>query len=91
MKLLYFGIAIPKEYDNPNWSHAFRDWLQSVEFEYETGKLSIDSMLLEYEFFDSQVRDISNKLRAYCRKHYKKDYYLLRNVPGIGGSLPAEY
>ncbi len=45
----------------------------------------MDSMLLEYEFIDSQVRKVSNELRAYCRKHYKKDYYLLRSVPGIGG------
>ncbi len=28
---------------------------------------------------------ISNQLRAYARKHYKKDYYLLKSVPGIGG------
>ncbi|WP_282019249.1 IS110 family transposase, partial [Salegentibacter mishustinae] len=26
-----------------------------------------------------------NQLRAYCRKYFKKDYYLLRSVPGIGG------
>jgi len=85
MKLLYFGIEIPKEYDNPNWSHAFRDWLKTIELAYEPGKLSIDSMLLEYEFIDNQVRLVSNHLRAYCRKHYKDDYYLLRSVPGIGG------
>ena len=85
MKLLYFGIEIPQEYDNPNWSHAFRDWLKSIELEHEPGKLSIDSMLLEYEFIDNQVRLVSNHLRAYCRKHYKDDYYLLRSVPGIGG------
>ncbi|MCK0132678.1 IS110 family transposase, partial [Flavobacteriaceae bacterium F08102] len=32
-----------------------------------------------------EIRDVSNKLRAYCRKHYKKDYYLLKSIPGIGG------
>jgi len=85
MKLLYFGIEIPSEYDNPNWSHAFRNWLKSVDFEYDPGKLSISSMLLEYKFIDSQVREVSNKLRAYCRKYYKDDYYLLRSIPGIGG------
>lgn len=31
------------------------------------------------------VRDVSTKMRAYCRKHYKKDYYLLKSIPGIGG------
>ncbi|SFF98835.1 Transposase IS116/IS110/IS902 family protein, partial [Salegentibacter agarivorans] len=28
---------------------------------------------------------VSSQLRAYCRKHFKEDYYLLRSIPGIGG------
>ena len=32
-----------------------------------------------------ELLTISNQLRAYARKHYKKDYDLLRSVPGIGG------
>ena len=32
---------------------------------------------------------IANELRSYCRKHYKKDYYLLKSIPGIGGYLSA--
>lgn len=27
---------------------------------------------------------ICNELRSYARKHYKKDYYLLRSIPGVG-------
>jgi len=33
---------------------------------------------------------IANEMRAYCRKHLKKDYYLLKSVPGIAG-LSAAY
>jgi len=28
---------------------------------------------------------LSTSLRSYARKNYKKDYYLLKSVPGIGG------
>ena len=31
----------------------------------------------------------SNELRAWCRKFHKKDYYLLKSIPGIGGLLAA--
>ena len=39
----------------------------------------------QYDFIDEQVRTVSNQLRAYCRGNYKKDYNLLRSIPGIGG------
>ncbi|MBD0294080.1 MAG: IS110 family transposase [Flavisolibacter sp.] len=32
---------------------------------------------------------VANQLRAWCRKHHKKDYYLLKSIPGIGGYLAA--
>jgi hypothetical protein len=35
--------------------------------------------------FLGELRMVSSQLRDYCRKHYKKDYYLLRSFPGIGG------
>src|SRR5690606_2206796 len=44
-----------------------------------------DSRMRSFRFTDKELRDVSTKLRAYCRKHYKKDYYLLRSIPGIGG------
>lgn len=85
MKLLYFGIEIPEKFDNPNWSHAFRNWLKDIKFEYKPALSATKKLISEYEFFDKQIRETSNELRAYCRKNYKKDYNLLRSVPGIGG------
>lgn len=32
---------------------------------------------------------MGNQLRAWCRKHHKKDYYLLKSIGGIGGYLAA--
>jgi transposase len=85
MQLLYLGITIPQDLDQPKWSHKFRHWIRSIECYYATGDTMIDSMMDQYDFLDMQLRKISNTLRAYCRKHYNKDYYLLRSIPGIGG------
>lgn len=84
-RLLYLGIEIPKEYDNPNWSHGFRDWIRGLEFEHETLSMTFSSEMRQFDFIDESVREVSNALRKYCRQHYKKEYYLLRSVPGIGG------
>ena len=85
MQLLYFGISIPEQFDNDHWSHLFRDWLDELCFEFLTAKETLASRMRMFRFIDQELRDISTKMRAYCRKHYKHDYYLLRSVPGIGG------
>ena len=48
-------------------------------------KASLDSRMRMFGFIDEDLGLVSNQLRAYCCKHFKKDYYLLRSVPGIGG------
>lgn len=85
MQLLYFGIKIPEQYDNDHWSHGFRNWLDHMVFQYPIAKASLDSRMRYFRFVDEDLRLVSNQLRAYCRKHFKKDYYLLRSIPGIGG------
>lgn len=85
MQLLYFGVSIPAEFDNDHWSHNFRHWVDGVVFKYPTARETLDSRMRYFRFIDKEIRDISTKLRAYCRKNYKKDYYLLRSIPGIGG------
>lgn len=84
-QLLYMGIDIPEEYDNSTWSKAFLSWLSGRGFSYAPAKESLESLLEQYRFTDKQLRSASNHLRAWCRKHYKKDYKLLRSIPGIGG------
>lgn len=85
MQLLYYGIKVPKEFDNDHWSHNFRHWIDGLEFKHITSKESLKSRMRYFRFIDKDLRLVSNQLRAYCRKHYKKDYYLLKSIPGIGG------
>jgi transposase len=47
-------------------------------------------MLSQYNFIDKELKDLSTRIRAYCKKEHKKDYELLRSVPGIAG-LTAAY
>jgi transposase len=89
MQLLYFGVSVPEEFDNDHWSHNFRHWLDSVVFNHSTARETLDSRMRSFRFIDKELRDVSTKIRSYCRKHYKKDYYLLRSIPGIGGIVAS--
>ena len=88
-QLLYFGIELPAEFDNPNWSHIFKQWISDIEWKYPTAKESLQSKLRQLDFVWYETLHISNELRAYCRKYFKTDYYLLKSVPGIGGITAA--
>ncbi len=85
MQLLYFGVSIPEEFDNDHWNHKFRHWLDAIVFDYPTARETLESRMRYFRFIDNEIREVSTKLRAYCRKHHKKDYYLLLSIPGIGG------
>ena len=84
MQLLYYGIRIPDEFDNDHWSHKFRFWLDDLVFEYEAGNEVLQSRMRSFRFIDKEFRDISTLLRKYTKDYYKKDYMLLRSIPGIG-------
>jgi transposase len=87
--LLFHGIKIPKQYDNSNWTNDFVKWLKEVKFSSETGNITLESKIKMYEFIKSEYLEIANKLRSYCRKNRKEEYYLLKSIPGIGGYLSA--
>lgn len=83
--LMYCGITIPTEFDNPNWSKNFIAWIKALQMPFETGIEKINFLMKRFEFMHQELLTVSNQLRSYARKHYKKDYYLLMSVPGIGG------
>jgi transposase len=85
MQLLYFGIKEPVEFDNDHWSHKYRNWLDGMVFSNPTAKATLASRMRFFRFVDQELRDVSTQLRRYCKVHHKKDYMLLRSIPGIGG------
>lgn len=62
-----------------------KTWLSTITWKYTPASLTLQSRLKQLDFLWYEQLDISTALRAYCRKHHKKDYYLLKSVPGIGG------
>jgi len=88
-QLLYYGIKLPDQFDNANWSHEMKSWISSLQWKFSPGAESMQSRLRQLDFLWNEQLHVSNELRAYCRKHYKKDYYLLKSVPGIGGITAA--
>jgi transposase len=87
--LLYHGMKIPKEFDNPHWSKAFIEWIEKINWVKPTGKICMSSKLRMLEVIHQEYLQLANELRSYCRKHHKKDYYLLKSIPGIGGYLAS--
>jgi transposase len=87
--LLFHGITIPEEYDNVNWTNGFINWLELIEFSSIPGTLSLQGKIRMYKFIKSEYLEIANQMRSYCRKEFKKDYNLLRSIPGIGGYLAS--
>ena len=89
MQLLYYGVKVPVEFDNSHWSHDFRNWLDRLVFEYAPGNEVLRSRMRSFRFIDKEFRDVSTSLRRYTKQYYKRDYMLLRSIPGIGGIVAS--
>lgn len=87
--LLFHGIKVPDEFDNPNWSKDFISWLEEIKFSTSCGDLALQGKIRMFKFIKSEYLEIANQMRAHCRKNNKKDYNLLRSIPGIGGYLAS--
>lgn len=82
--LLYYGIVLPEKYDTITWSREMLTWLGQRHWSYAPANTTMHSRLQEYAFLKREYLYISNELRAYARKNYRQDYYLLRSIPGVG-------
>ena len=87
--LLYHGIKVPDQFDNSNWSIDFVTWLEQLKFSTSCGDLALQGKIRMYKFIKTEYLETANRMRAYCRKNKKKDYYLLKSIPGIGGFLAS--
>jgi transposase len=86
--LLFFnGTPIAKEYDNGNWSNAFRNWLKELSLDSSTNQLSLDSMLRRLDFLHQEYLSIQRQLINYAQTYHKENFSLLKTVPGIGNTV----
>lgn len=82
--LMYYGIAIPEQYEKANWTWKFIEWLEALELEHVAGKLSLQSLIKGYRFHYEQILTMARQMRAVFRKEEKQMYYLLQTIPGVG-------
>jgi transposase len=82
--LLYYGIVLPEKYDTITWSREMLRWLHDQHWSYAPATQAMYSRLAELQFLKAQFLHVSRELRAYARKNYKQQYYLLRSIPGVG-------
>jgi transposase len=81
----YTGVILPDKFSNSNWSRNFMLWLSAIPFEFASSRTTLDYMIREAELLRKELLSISNDIRKLMRsKDYKKLYYLLRTVTGIG-------
>lgn len=89
MQLLYYGLEVPPRFDNDHWSHDFRNWLDGLDLGYKTGNEVVRSRMRSFRFVDGELRELSTCLRKSTKAYNKRDYMLLRSVPGIGGIVAS--
>jgi hypothetical protein len=80
--LLFHGIKVPDEFDNSNWTIAFIAWLEEIKFSTSCGDLALQEKIRMFKFIKSFRNCQSNALIV---ENNKKDYNLLKSIPGIGG------
>ena len=84
-KLLFNGIRLPKEFDNPYWSKAFLAWLVEVEFRSAHSRMTLNYLLEQYEMIYRHFLRVSIDVRKLHKlAKYKEDANRLRAIPGIG-------
>ena len=90
--LAFSGIDIAEQYDNASWSHNFITWLKQIDCKQQTRRRALDYQIKQMEFMRGELLSISNEIRKMMREQrYKKNYYLLRTVPGVGPLTAASF
>lgn len=82
--LTFYGIDIPKELSSSNWSNRFIDWLDNLEFEYESGRQAFSALLTELKNLRSVIRQLTKDIDELSKQEsYKKSVDYLLSIPGI--------
>jgi transposase len=82
--LQYYGIPIPLEYDNNQWTLKFVSWLKQIKMQTQSGNDAFSSLILSFEYHRKQLLDLSRQIRQRIREYDKELYSLLRTISGIG-------
>lgn len=82
--LQYYGITLPLEFDNNQWTLKFVSWLKHIKMQTQSGNDAFSSLMHSYEHHRKQLLDLSRQIRQRIREYDKELYSLLRTISGIG-------
>ena len=83
--LRFSGVDLPTEFDNSYWTKAFLVWLRRVELSSKSTRITVDSLLDQYDQLYSHHLKVSREVRGLLKRvRYKARGKLLQGIPGIG-------
>jgi transposase len=83
--LTSYGINIPEQLKQGNWSGAFIKWLETVCFHRHTGKRAFQFYIDELKRFRQRVADLNRDIRKLAQEElYRDRVKYLTTIPGIG-------
>ncbi|MEM6525921.1 MAG: IS110 family transposase [Bacteroidota bacterium] len=83
--LRFSGVDLPEEHDNAYWTKAFLRWLNEVSLPSKSTRITVDSLLYQYDQLYAHHLKVSREVRGLLKTvRYKERGKLLKGIPGIG-------
>jgi len=82
--LQYYGIPLPKEFDNNQWSLRFITCLKEIKKQTPAGQDAFSNHFQSYEHHRKQLLNLSRLVRLRIRQYDNDLYKLLTGISGIG-------
>ena len=82
--LMYYGVSIPAEFDNNQWTLRFISWLKEVKMTTTGGQEAFFHLIESYEHHRQQLLILSRIVRLRISHYDKELYSLLNTISGIG-------
>jgi len=82
--LLFYGIHIPPEMHQGNWSRRFIAWIEAIQMEKASGNVALKVHLEELHHIRRIVVNLNRSIRALSRTdEYRENVRLSKLAPGI--------
>jgi transposase len=82
--LQYYGVSIPPEFDNNQWTLKFVSWLHQVKMQTMSGQDAFSNLIESYEHHRQQLLILSRMVRLRISQYDNELYSLLKTISGIG-------
>ncbi len=82
--LSFYGYVTPDELAGSHWSRRFINWLESLEFQYGSGKQTLQALLEELKHLRQSIAQLTRQIRALAQQEpYRTQVLYLKSIPGI--------